>query len=352
MVVRKESPQPYLSTPSPELSPPASTVFSECEADDEDVMSTEEHIPSRPLSLAHSDKATGCLPSRLPTLQEILSNSAPQPYTLSAFTAYLSQNHCLENLEFIKEADRYRVKYDEMMSGSPEPAFSDDYRECEDVRNLWNRVLQTYVVPNTPREINIPSEVRDALVALPNVTTPPHPEVLEPAVKAVSDLMNDSILMAFIHDLSPAKPPSSIGDEFDDAMEHLEKRSSLEGEAYHARPRRKTSPPKQAQVGQFASSLRHSHTFSSGRGTGKLVAHPSTSSTGSDPVVFTDDSLDMSSPMQSPMTPPTTPPSSELGGTSPKSRNDNTFRKMMGRLNSKRKPSGRTDRIGGENLNG
>lgn len=315
-------------------------------------MSTEEHIPSRPLSLAQSVNAVGPYLPRLPTLQEILSSSAPQPYTLSAFTAYLSQNHCLENLEFIKEAERYRFKYDEMMLAFSELASSKELGEYKEVRKLWNRVLQTYVIPNTPREINIPSEVRDTLIALPNVTTPPHPDALEPAVKAVSDLMNDSILMGFIHDLSPAKPPSSIGDEWDDAVEHLEKRQSLEGEAHQSRPRRKTSPPKQAHSGQLANSLRQSHTFNTGRGTGKLAGHLSTSSTGSDPVVFTDDSLELPSPTQSPMTPPTTPPSSELGGTSPKSRNDNSWRKMIGRLGSKRKPGNRTDQIIGERMSG
>ncbi|KAK2071499.1 hypothetical protein P8C59_005918 [Phyllachora maydis] len=46
-----------------------------------------------------------------PSLADILANAAPPPWTLSAFTAYLSQNHCLETLEFTMDADRYQTAY-------------------------------------------------------------------------------------------------------------------------------------------------------------------------------------------------------------------------------------------------
>jgi len=45
---------------------------------------------------------------RRPLLSEILTNKAPPPYTLSAYMAYLSQNQCLKNLEFIMDSSRYR----------------------------------------------------------------------------------------------------------------------------------------------------------------------------------------------------------------------------------------------------
>jgi hypothetical protein len=49
-----------------------------------------------------------------PTLDEVLANTAPAPYTLSAFMAYLSQNHCLETLEFTLDAKRYREAYEDL----------------------------------------------------------------------------------------------------------------------------------------------------------------------------------------------------------------------------------------------
>ena len=47
-----------------------------------------------------------------PKLDEILNDTAPVPYTLGTFIAFLAQNHCLEVLEFILEAKRYRKTYD------------------------------------------------------------------------------------------------------------------------------------------------------------------------------------------------------------------------------------------------
>jgi hypothetical protein len=37
----------------------------------------------------------------------MLANAAPSPWTLGAFMQYLSENHCLEVLEFTTDASRY-----------------------------------------------------------------------------------------------------------------------------------------------------------------------------------------------------------------------------------------------------
>lgn len=56
-----------------------------------------------------------------PSLDEVLNNDAPYPYTLDSFTAYMSQIHCLEILEFILEGRRYRKTYEvsSVVVGSP-----------------------------------------------------------------------------------------------------------------------------------------------------------------------------------------------------------------------------------------
>src|SRR4051794_20383280 len=82
-----------------------SSVFSDCDADDEGMTSGSDFVPSRPLSVAIPP---GSYRPRRPTLAEVLANAAPPPWTLSAFTGYLSQNHCLETLEFTLDANRYR----------------------------------------------------------------------------------------------------------------------------------------------------------------------------------------------------------------------------------------------------
>lgn len=156
MIRRKSSPpSSYLATPPPETPPSFSTATSDCDADDEDTMSTEDSTPSRPPSAAgsHADQQAGPYAPSRPTLPDVLSNSAPPPWTLSAFTAYLSQNHCLENLEFTTDADRYRKQFHAMRlrkSGA-------EVEDHQYLRMLWQRLLDAYIIPDGSREINIPT---------------------------------------------------------------------------------------------------------------------------------------------------------------------------------------------------
>ncbi|KAF2731292.1 regulator of G protein signaling superfamily, partial [Polyplosphaeria fusca] len=133
-----------------------------------------------------------------PSLSEILANSAPPPWTLSSFMAHLSQNHCLENLEFTLDASWYKKHYFKMMnriSGEPANPPSD---ERAYVLMLWRRLIALYVQPNGAREINLPSDTRDALVDLSASEILPYPSVLDSAVTTVHKLMEESILPSFL----------------------------------------------------------------------------------------------------------------------------------------------------------
>jgi hypothetical protein len=140
---------------------------------------------------------------RRPTLAEILSNTAPPPWTLSAFMAFLSQNHCLETLEFTMDASRYQRQYEDLLPEEPETSA----KACEYVQMLWRRLLDAYIVPNGPREVNLPCDVRDRLLSLANDTRPPPPRSLEAAVKIIYDLMAESVLVPFLNSLSPSSLP-------------------------------------------------------------------------------------------------------------------------------------------------
>lgn len=142
-----------------------------------------------------------------PKLDEILDDSAPFPYTLSAFIAFLSKNHCLEILEFVLETRRYRQGYQVL-----------DKAHRRILNQQWKRLLQLHIIPGAPREINIPDKVRDRLLASsqrPGSTDdddddddgdddydPPNPSLLDPAVEQMHELMNDSILLPFLRDCS------------------------------------------------------------------------------------------------------------------------------------------------------
>lgn len=334
MIRQKQTPSSIHYSSSPENSPRSSFTISGWDADDEGAMS-EDHIPSRPPSVGSPDNdMRGSdlyhTPSR-PTLAEVLSNSAPHPWTLSAFTAYLSQNHCLENLEFTMDAERYRDRYDEMMARSTETSSPPDEEECSYLRMLWQRLMDAYVIADGLREINIPSHVREALLSLPNRSTPPEPDGLEIAVKIIFDLMEESVLVSFLNEVAPPRYPEPT----DGVGSSLKRRgSSKERKMKRSRSRKRGSPPASSLDGPlslYTSSLsRLSTTSSLTIGLTKASRTASHVSSGSGDGSLTDDSASASSPPGEPMTPPTTPPASDIGGGSPRSRGDITWKKMLG----------------------
>ncbi|KAJ5852000.1 Regulator of G protein signaling superfamily [Penicillium soppii] len=314
-------------TPSttPELSPTSSDSDSE-----EDMESS----GSRPVSLV------GAFSMR-PTLDEVLANVAPPPYTLSAFMAYLSQNHCLETLEFTLEANRYRESYYAIIDRSGPNALAAESSESQHMRMLWQRLLAAYIFPGSPREINLSSEVRDALLQYSNVSAPPNPEILDSAVKRIHDLMEESIFLPFInsHTTSPSMVPSEPLMAPDDILnlssstldEHPMKR-------VRSRVSKRISP--QSSLKDLPATGHSRSTMSLGvhaigkRASGALL------STSTESASLTDDSSPQSSPTaEEPMTPPTTPPASEqhLPIQSPKLRTENTWKKMGMKLGFKKR---------------
>ncbi|MCJ1467812.1 hypothetical protein MMC07_006437 [Pseudocyphellaria aurata] len=312
MIRRKHTPPSlHLFTPSPEISPRASITISDWDADDEETMSAEDLVPSRPLSITHATASMHTasdfysIPSR-PRLADVLSNSAPPPWTLSAFTAYLSQNHCLENLEFTMDAERYRQKYDEMVADMRGMPMRSECEQCTFLRKLWQRLLNAYIIPDGAREINIPSNIRDRLLSLPNHTSPPAPDVLDAAVKIIFDLMEESVLASFLNQAPSSRGSLPYNEQWNESDDGLDLRRGRKN------PRRSRSRKRTSPTYPTLSTRAVSH-FSSGSGEASL----------------TDDSTSPSSPNREPMTPPTTPPSSDFGGSSPRGRGDHTWKKML-----------------------
>ncbi|KAG9239590.1 hypothetical protein BJ875DRAFT_365177 [Amylocarpus encephaloides] len=339
----RKPPSLYLHTSSQETSPRCSSILEDWDADDEGFMSSGDFIPSRPLSLAIP---SGPYCPRRPALHDVLASTAPLPWTLTAFMAYLSQNHCLETLEFTMDAKRYRKHYREMADRDPLTPLSPQTPEVEYVRMLWQKLLDAYIVPNGPREVNLPSNVRDHLVSLPCQQTPPEPSELDHAVKIIYELMEESVLVPFLNSLAPARTSESHLSPWtsDDSMTDTYMVGSLDERSLspaQARRYRHDSPP-MTDIGAdmvsksysgISPRLSHQSHLSAAFGRGsRLSAHMSGSSSAATsssevPDILTDDSADSPSPSGSalePMTPPNTPPTSNAGfsdvspGTSPK----------------------------------
>lgn len=311
-------------------------------------MSSGEYLPpsSKPLSLSIPP---GPYCPRRPTLNEVLSNVAPPPWTLSAFMAYLSQNHCLETLEFTMDATRYKNHYHATYGRDSYAPLSPTDQDREYVRMLWRKLLDAYIAPNGPREVNLPSDVRDRLMRLPNVYAAPDPRELDQAVKIIYELMDESVLVPFLNSIAPSSrgsessPWASSESVVDTTMAGSLDEQSLSPARLRARNR---SPPLSADKPSHSHSLpshrssQHSHlTAALGRATSAarlstfMSGSSGTSST--EPDSLTDDT-DWPSPLE-PMTPPTTPPTSDTGfasdspGTSPRhSREGSVSWKKMG----------------------
>ncbi|MCJ1308455.1 hypothetical protein MMC25_002108 [Agyrium rufum] len=351
-VAKITSPRLQLLTPSPDVSPRVSVVFSESDVDEE-TMSTDESVPSRPVSSADYDKtfihysSTPYVPER-PTLRQILANQAPPPWTLSAFTAYLSQNHCLENLEFTMDAERYKQSYESMalqMAGMPDEF---DLEECEHVKLLWRTLMDAYIEPNGSREVNLPGRFRDDLLAMDNERAPPPPSSLDMSVRIIHELMDGSILLPFLNSVSPAPRATSLHEGWNLSEESLHlTRSAGDAPVAETNKARRPSPPfnsLDAMTQQSSSSSvsgRSAQAFTLPHFSKSRFGHGSSSSTGSADGSLTDDSTGPASPdipSIEHMTPPTTPPSSDLRSESPRTRRDPTWKRMM-RLGASKKKS-------------
>lgn len=227
----------------------------------------------------------------MPSLKEILTDSAPQPYTLGAFMAYLSQNHCLETLEFTMEADRYRLAHAQSQLN-----FSD---QGDHLTGLWQKLIQAYIQPYGSREVNLPARVRDHLLNLPCGPPPPDPSQLDEAVRIIYELMSDSVLVPFVESFQQYQTGTLVPEE---------KRLSR-----HSRSRSRTSkdmtPKYDHSRSPRTSFLPHLSINMSRRNEPSTQSNSSVSDTW-DSQDVTDDGGNSPTALE-PMTPPTTPPTPE-----------------------------------------
>jgi hypothetical protein len=244
------------------------------------------------------------------------------------------------------DASRYRKHYNKMATRSPGGQLAVGSEESAYVRSLWQKLLEAYIVPNGPREVNIPSEVRDSLIRQSNADIPPQPDTLDIAVQKVYDLMEESVLVPFLNSFFPqTAQPDSAGTSTEDLPHSAYPSSSYDDRAMYRRSRRsnRSSPPLSQSIpvsappipnrasapstfSQFARTLSHSARHISQSSSGSQSARPSSSAvlspwtsnaseaTGASPADMsagglTDDtSASSPSAVGEPMTPPTTPP--------------------------------------------
>ena len=229
------------------------------------------------------------------------------------------------------DAERYRERYSALSAQT-------SAEESKYIRMLWQRLIDAYIIPDGPREINLPSNVRDALLSVPNHNTPPRPHTLDAAIKIIYNLMEESVLISFLNEIPSAKSRQSNHNRQKTIEVKPRKRGGSDSSTDKRSARSKSL--KRGSPTALSDTVQSRAEYSKGDPTGRLTPAASyargtratshTSSANGDPGLQTDDSANAPSPGSEPMTPPNTPPSSDFGGHSPRSRNDNGWKKMLG----------------------
>ena len=230
------------------------------------------------------------------------------------------------------DANRYSKHHKEMVEKEPYTPTAPQMQEREYVRMLWQKLLDAYIKPYGPREVNLPSNVRDHLLSLPVTAAPPDPLELEPAVKIIYELMDESVLVPFLNSVAPSRASNTYTDSWmtDDVnttdynmSASMDERSLSPAES---RNKRDGSPPTSRHDFSLTHGLSHrtsqqSHLTAALGLTGitrlsTYISGTSATSSNEAPDSLTDESTDSPSTSGSalePMTPPSTPPTSHVG---------------------------------------
>lgn len=135
-------------------------------------------------------------------MEDILANRVPIPWTYASFVAYLSDNYCLEILQFALAAAQYKERYD-FVSSIPGRRVSLPSQESQDLLVLWTSLVETYLLPDGEREVNLPSQIRDPIIGYTLEQRAADPQVLESAILATWELMEGLILSSYVSEVSP-----------------------------------------------------------------------------------------------------------------------------------------------------
>ncbi|KAH8897833.1 regulator of G protein signaling superfamily [Thozetella sp. PMI_491] len=278
-----------------------------------------------------------------PALADILSNTAPPPYTMGAFMAFLSQNHCLETLEFTMDADRYRTSYTEILEQG-DPRWLRD--GPEHVCSLWMKLMQAYILPCGPREVNLPAHVRDRLLSYPASPMPPHPSELDEAVGIVFELMNDSLLVPFLESMSISYPEAPEEESSPPGSRQGRSRLRIPKDASASSTNEESSRSPKTSFLPLLHIGRSNETASRSPSNPEYHTEREFS--------YSDDTGSVGTPPgNEPMTPPTTPPTSDWTfGASPGtlhraiSAHNNSWKKMGAKLGLGRKARSKRSTVG------
>ncbi|KAI1319632.1 hypothetical protein EDD11_003625 [Mortierella claussenii] len=161
-------------------------------------------------------------PLSRPTLHQILLNQGRGQYTLDNFGAFLQSQFCYENLAFWLASRQYKLCAQSLYQSVHQsvPMFNltvestqflnqSQARAFSDLQRKMRAILETFVLPSSPHELNLSDAIRCRLLRCVTEGNY-HPQVLEQARESVMDLMKCSSYPLFLEGIT-AKRTSSAG---------------------------------------------------------------------------------------------------------------------------------------------
>ncbi|KAF9084817.1 hypothetical protein BGX23_010188 [Mortierella sp. AD031] len=157
-----------------------------------------------------------------PSLHQILINQGRGQYTLDNFGAFLQSQFCYENLAFWLASRQYKLCAQSLFQSvqSSAPMFTlhsetahylnqSQARAFSDLQIKMRAILETFVLPSSPHELNLSDAVRCCLLKAV-AEGDYHPQVLEQARESIMDLMKCSSYPLFCEGIA-AKRASNAG---------------------------------------------------------------------------------------------------------------------------------------------
>ncbi|KAJ3304219.1 hypothetical protein HDV03_002956 [Kappamyces sp. JEL0829] len=166
-----------------------------------------------PRSTAKKDEDSSAV-----TIRQIAMNEAPAPYTYQAYMNYLRTQMCEECLEFLQACYKYQAKAFPLYSSPviktkksapfnewiiPAPLRPAEMSEKEfqsqvyAVRQTLNSIVETFIRPESPREVNLPVTSRKPFLKLYDEGTQ-HPDLLSELIEHISSMLRLNNLSKFI----------------------------------------------------------------------------------------------------------------------------------------------------------
>ncbi|KAF9582926.1 hypothetical protein BGW38_010573 [Lunasporangiospora selenospora] len=185
---------------------------------------------SRHSSVSFDDEEDS--PRNRPTLHQILVDQGRGQYTLDNFAAFLQSQFCYENLAFWLASRQYKLcamsLYQSVHQSAPEFTLHTESthtlnqsqaRAFSDLQGKLRAILETFVLPSSPHELNLSDAVRCRL--LRSVAEGDfHPQVLEQARESIMDLMKCSSYPMFIEAIAAKRASSQSQADMEKSHHH------------------------------------------------------------------------------------------------------------------------------------